>query len=165
MLIRDEAPFDIPAIRALVERAFRDAAHGSGTEAAIVDALREDAVLSVSLLAEDDTGIIGHVTFSPVTINGEAVDWYGLGPIAVRADRRRRGVGARLIRAGLERVKGHAARGCVVLGDPAYYGRFGFRQDAALRYPGAPSHYFQCLVMVAGRPQGIVDYHPAFSSC
>ena len=72
------------------------------------------------------------------------------------------GIGARLIREGLEQLRAAGAKGCVVLGEPDYYGRFGFRADDRLTYPGPPPQYFQILPFGADVPIGTVAYHPAF---
>jgi putative acetyltransferase len=162
VVIRPEGAADAAAVRSVTAAAFRAAPHASGTEAAIVDALRAAGALSVSLVAEEGGAIIGHVAFSPVTIEGQRPGWYGLGPVSVHPDRQGLGTGSRLIRCGLERLRTAGAQGCVVLGDPRYYGRFGFRPDAALTYLGAPSEYFQCLSFRGSTPVGIVTYHPAF---
>jgi putative acetyltransferase len=162
MIIRTETPADVQAIRSVVAAAFQDAPHSGGNEAAIVDALREAGALAVSLVADEGGAIVGHVAFSPVTVNGQDIGWYGLGPVAVLAGKRRRGIGEALIRAGLTRIEQRCARGCVVLGDPAYYGRFGFRSDPDLRFADVPADYFQRLVIDGEPPKGVVDYHPAF---
>lgn len=116
----------------------------------------------MSLVAEKDGEIVGHVAFSPVEIHGQAVNWYGLGPVAVRPDKQRQGIGARLIEAGLYQIKTHGAAGCVVLGDPGYYARFGFKADPALHFPGVPVEYFQRLDFGDDTRQGVVVYHRAF---
>jgi putative acetyltransferase len=162
MMVRNENATDIPAIRALVARAFKDAPHSMGTEAAIVDALRDGSALTVSLVAEREGEIVGHVAFSRVKIDGEAVDWYGLGPIAVRPDSQGCGIGVALIEAGLERIKALNGRGCVVLGDPAYYSRFGFKSDPALRFADVRPQHFQRLDFGDKERRGVVEYHPAF---
>ena len=165
IVIREELPGDADVIRSLTIQAFRDAPHSSGTEAAIIDALRNARGLAVSLVAETpDNSLIGHVAFSPVSIDGAAADWYGLGPVAVRPDRQKLGVGAALIEAGLDRLKQVGAGGCVVLGDPAYYRRFGFASDPALAYADVPAEYFQRLVFPGSPPAGKVAYHPAFEA-
>ena len=164
MIIRPENPKDIPGIRSLVTAAFQDAPHSDGNEAGIVDALRVDGVLTVSLVAEDEGKIVGHVAFSPVAVNSQDVRWFGLGPVAVLAERRRGGIGAALIEAGLKRLKELGARGCVVLGEPAYYRRFGFESDPRLRFANALPEHFQRLVINGDPPQGVVNYHPAFSA-
>jgi len=96
------------------------------TEARVIDALRVAGALARSLVATQGGEVVGHVAFSPVTINGEAGDWYGLGPVSVWPDRQRRGIGQALIREGRRRLQGMGAGGCVLLGDPAYHARFGF---------------------------------------
>jgi putative acetyltransferase len=162
MIIRPETARDIAEIQTLVTIAFEGAPHSDGTEGAIVDALRAAGALTTSLVAERDGLIVGHVAFSPVEIDGKSVDWYGLGPVAVRPDQQRQGVGVRLIEAGLDEIKALGARGCVVLGDPAYYSRFGFSADAALQFPGVPHEYFQRLAFGDDKRHGIVRYHSAF---
>jgi putative acetyltransferase len=145
-----------------VTRAFATAPHASGTEAAIVDGLRAADALSLSLVAEHDGQVVGHAAFSPVRIDDRDTIWFGLGPVAVDPDHQRRGIGDRLVRAGLAELRSRGAAGCVVLGDPAYYARFGFVADPALRYPGPPPEYFQHLSFDGPPPVGIVAYHPAF---
>ncbi len=164
MIVRPERSGEATVIRDLTEAAFVGAEHSSGTEGAIVDAFRLNDALTVSLVAEEDGVILGHVAFSPVTINGEAGDWYGLGPVSVRPGRQGEGIGAALVNAGLVALKARDAGGCVVLGDPAYYGRFGFSADHALRYPGVPEVYFQSLVLSGPPPVGTVAYDPAFEA-
>ena len=125
--IREERAGDASAIATLTEAAFRDAPHRSGTESAIVERLRSDGDLALSLvLVNADETIIGHAAFSPVTISDGTPGWFGLGPVSVIPLRQRAGIGTALIQAGLDRLRSRRARGCVVLGEPAYYGRFGF---------------------------------------
>lgn len=161
-MIRPEAPGDADLIRHITDMAFRSAAHRSGTESAIVEALRAGGALTLSLVAQTEDTLAGHVAFSPVAIDGRTCNWFGLGPVSVRPDRQRQGIGAALIREGLSRLAAIGAKGCVVLGDPHYYGRFGFEHDPALRFDGAPPEYFLRLTMADGAPAGAVTYHPAF---
>ena len=161
--IREERAGDASAIAALTEAAFRDAPHRSGTESAIVERLRSDGDLALSLvLVNADETIIGHAAFSPVTISDGTPGWFGLGPVSVIPLRQRAGIGTALIQAGLDRLRSRRARGCVVLGEPAYYGRFGFEADPSLIYPGPPAEYFQRLTLEVPAPTGEVSYHPAF---
>ena len=164
MQIRDERREDHDAIRALTTAAFLDAPHSGGTEAAIVDALRDAGALAVSLVAVEKGRVVGHVAFSAVTIDGKRQGWYGLGPVSVEPARQRGGVGSALIREGLGRLRAMGAGGCVVLGDPAYYGRFGFVSVPALSYPGVPAEYFQRLVLSGDSPAGVVAYHAGFDA-
>lgn len=159
-----EAPGDAGAIRALTGAAFRDAPHGSGGETAIIDVLRAAGALALSLVAREGGRAIGHAAFSRVDIDGAAGRWFGLGPIAVEAAHRRRGIGAALVRDGLARLRRDGAAGVVVIGDPGWYGRFGFVSDGALHYGGIPPRYIQRVVFAGPPPRGAVRYHPAFSA-
>jgi len=158
MEIRAERPEDNEAIARVTTAAFG----GRHEEAAIVASLRRDGALTVSLVLLEDEAVIGHVAFSPVLIDGRACGWHGLGPVSVRPDRQRSGVGQALIIEGLARLRAKGAAGCVVLGDPAYYLRFGFANDPALRYADAPAFAFQRLVFVGTPPAGRVEYHASF---
>lgn len=162
MIVRDEISTDIEAIRAVVTAAFQSAPHANGSEAAIVDALRADGALTISLVAEDHGEIVGYAAYSPVSIDGNLSGWFGLGPVAVSKRLQRQGIGKALIEAGIKRLEITGARGCVVLGDPAYYGRFGFRSDARLCFPGVPEQCFQTLLLDGEVPSGRVEYHAAF---
>ncbi len=164
MIIRPESAEDVPAIRAVTVAVFKGAPYSSGTEAAIVDALREAGALTLSLVAEERGRIVGHVAFSPVTINGKAGGWFGLGPVSVEPAEQRRGIGQALIRDGLQRLKSKGAEGCVLLGDPAYYGRFGFVSDPRLRYGDVPPEYVQRLSFTGAEPEGEVAYHAGFDA-
>ena len=105
--------------------------------------------------------MVGHVGFSPVDVAG-AQGWFGLGPVAVEPARQGQGIGAALIEKGLARMRAQGAAGCVVLGDPSYYSRFGFRAQAGLNYAAAPAPYFQALAFAGEPAQGEVRYHRAF---
>lgn len=160
IFLRDEAPGDADAIRSLVTQAFRDAPHSSGTEAQIVDALREAGALTLSLVAEDDRGIVGHVAASPVGI-GDAPGWFGIGPVAVRPDRQSQGIGTALMTAALARLRAGSAQGAVLVGDPAYYARFGFAAVPGITLPGIPAEYVLALPF-AEPARGEIRYHAAF---
>jgi putative acetyltransferase len=160
--VRAERPTNAVRINALTIAAFRDAAHRDGTEQHIVAALRRRGDLAVSWVAEARNELIGHVAISPVSISDGAAGWYGLGPLSVAPAHQRQGVGTRLMEAALMVLRERAARGCVVLGDPAYYGRFGFRAEARLVLPGVPPEYFQALCLALPLPVGSVTYSTAF---
>lgn len=164
LALRPERPADPPRIRSLTQAAFAGAAHSSGTEAAIVDALRAAGGLSLSLVAELEGAVVGHVAFSPVRIEGAELGWLGLGPVSVAPTAQRRGIGTALVEAGLARIRADGAAGCVVLGDPAFYRRFGFTADPALRYGDVPPEYFQSQRFRGPAPRGQVAYHPAFGA-
>src|SRR5690348_10587528 len=129
MDIRPEIPADEKAISKVIGAAFLNAEHSGGNEAQIVETLRRAGTLAVSLVAAEDDRIIGHVAFSPVTVDGRSDGWFGLGPVAVEPARQREGTGRALIEAGLATLRDRGSKGCVVLGDPAYYARFGFVAD------------------------------------
>jgi predicted N-acetyltransferase YhbS len=161
--VRPEREGDEQGIAWAITTAFATAEHSGGNEAEIVGRLREERELETSYVAATPAGeIVGHVAFSPVRIAGDECGWYGLGPLAVLPDWQRRGIGAALVEAGLERLRRIDAAGCVVLGDPAYYARFGFAHDPALSYPGPPPEYFQRLVLNGDPARGVVEYSPAF---
>ncbi|MGH8037737.1 MAG: GNAT family N-acetyltransferase [Stenotrophomonas sp.] len=164
MQIRSERPGDADAIHALTRAAFEDAPHSSHTEQYIVDALRAAGALTVSLVAEDGDGIVGHVALSPVRLSDGSLGWYGLGPISVAPGQQGQGVGSALMRAAIEALQARGAAGCVVLGDPGYYGRFGFQADSRLRLAGVPAEYFQALLLQGAWPDAEVEYHAAFEA-
>jgi putative acetyltransferase len=161
-IIRAELPGDDAGIRRVLQAAFPTPA-----EAQLIDDLRRGGRLSISLVAEDGRDIVGHIAFSPVTIDGRAVG-LGLGPLAVMPSSQRQGIGSALIRAGLEACRQTRTGFLVVLGDPVYYGRFGFQSAVRWRlcdeFHGGEA--FQALEL---RPDGIpadgglVRYAPEFA--
>jgi putative acetyltransferase len=163
IVIRPERPGDEQVIHDLTVAAFAPMSYSDGTEAPIIAKLREDDDLTLSLVAVDDTGIIGHVAFSPVAFGVEAGGgWFGLGPISVRPDCQRQGIGSALVNEGLAMLRARGARGCVLIGDPRYYGRFGFRSHGRLRYQDVPAEYVQFLSFDGTTPSGDVIFAPAF---
>lgn len=164
MTIRNEQPQDIEAINRLTEAAFRNEEYSSHTEHFIVNALRRTGQLSISLVAAEHDEILGHVAISPVSISSGVTGWYGLGPISVRPDRQGKGIGSALMWAALQQLRQQGAAGCVVLGDPAYYGRFGFKAHPGLELPDVPPEYFQALSFTGELPVGVVKYAAAFDA-
>lgn len=162
--IRQERPQDISTITALTAAAFASQEHSSHTEQFIVNALRRSQQLTISLVAVLDEDIVGHVAASPVTISSGAQGWFGIGPISVWPDRQGQGIGSALMQAALAELQQLGAMGCVVLGDPGYYSRFGFAVHAGLELPGVPPQYFQALSFGTALPQGTVQYHAAFEA-
>jgi predicted N-acetyltransferase YhbS len=162
--IRHEQPADIDTIARLTKAAFENAEHSSHTEHFIVDALRRANQLSVSSVALENAAIVGHVAISPVTLSSGATGWYGLGPISVWPEHQGRGIGSMLMNAALTELQRLGAAGCVVLGEPAYYGRFGFKALPGLDLPGVPAEYFQATAFASELPVGIVQYHEAFDA-
>lgn len=165
MQIRPEIPADVDAITALTAQAFLQAEHTSHTEQFIVNALRRAGVLTFSLVAEaDDGALLGHVALSPVTVSDGSAGWYGLGPISVAPEQQGQGIGSQLMRRALDDLRALGAAGCVLLGDPAYYGRFGFEPRAGLVLEGVPPEYFMALAFGCEWPQGAVRYNSAFDA-
>lgn len=163
MIIRDETAADIADIRTITKAAFAGKPYSSQTEAEIIDGLRAASAVLLSLVAVEGDAVIGNVVFSTVTIGGET-GWVGLGPVSVRPDRQARGVGSMLIREGLERMRASGAKGCVLVGDPGYYARFGFAAVPGLGYPGVPDQYVQALSFDGPFPKGAIVFHPAFDA-
>ena len=121
-MIRCEIDSDVSAVRNVHLAAFP----GNG-EAGLVDALRENGHLSVSIVAEENAGIVGHIAFSPVTVNGLDVAAVGLAPVSVLPEFQKQGIGSELIRAGLQTCREAGFRIVVILGEPDFYQRFGFQ--------------------------------------
>ncbi|WP_307695062.1 GNAT family N-acetyltransferase [Variovorax boronicumulans] len=161
-MVRPEQPGDEAAIRQLTVAAFAGAAHADGTEHLIVDALRAAGQLTLSLVAEDGGEIVGHVAVSPVAVSDGTTGWHGLGPISVAPARQGQGIGRLLMDAALAGLRAAGAQGCVLLGDPAFYGRFGFVVRPGLVLPGVPPEYFQAVSFHSAWPVGEVRYDPAF---
>ena len=161
--IRNETPLDIDAIRTITKAAFADMPYSSHTEAEIIEGLRGAGAVRLSLVAASHGDVIGNVVFSDVTIDGEP-GWVGLGPVSVKPGLQRSGIGSKLIEAGLDRMRSEGALGCVLVGDPGYYRRFGFRALAGLRYEGVPDEYVLALPFTVPVPAGAITYHPAFGA-
>jgi predicted N-acetyltransferase YhbS len=162
--IRSEMSADVHAIEVVTIAAFASAPHADGTEQHVVNALRRAGQLSISLVAEVGRAIIGHVAVSPVVISDGTEGWFGLGPISVLPEHQRRGVGSELMHEALRILRAGGASGCVVLGDPGYYSKFGFRPDPNLVLPGVPPEYFQAISFDSSQPRGSVSYHEAFEA-
>jgi predicted N-acetyltransferase YhbS len=162
MKIRSETPYDEAAIRDVTRMAFAKMEHSDGTEPQIIDDLRRNGDLALSLVAVNDAGVVGHVALSPVRLSKSTGQWFGLGPISVHPTHQRKGIGGLMIEEALNWLRSRNAAGCVVLGDPAYYGRFGFLSPGDLTFGTAPTKYVQALAFSAQPAKGEVQYAPAF---
>ena len=162
MRIRDERPEDVQTIYDLTQAAFKTMPYSAGDEQDLINALRNDGALMVSLVAERGDKIIGHVAFSRVKIDGQPGNWFDLGPVSVKPALQSLGIGSALIREGIKRIEAMGAEGCVLLGYPSYYGRFGFHHDSELTYLGQANPNFQQLTLKGTTPKGDVVYHAAF---
>jgi putative acetyltransferase len=166
MIIRLEKPEDVPGIRIVNERAF-----GSSSEADIVDALRRNGKATISLVAEDEGRVVGHILFSPVTVETGERELAGLGlaPVAVLPEFQNRGVGSSLVEQGIERCREVGHSFVVVLGHPHYYPRFGFtpasRFGIKCEYDVADEN-FMAMELREGALQnqaGMARYQPEFN--
>lgn len=164
MLIRPERPDDDDAIDRLTTAAFEPQSFSNGSEAPIIRRLRASGDLTLSLVAEDGGDLVGHVAFSPVTIDGSHDGWFGLGPISVRLDRQRQGIGRALVAEGLVWLREHGARGCALIGDPAIYGRMGFTGDGPLSHLDLDHAAVQHVTFSGPPPRGELRFAPAFDA-
>ncbi len=163
MRLRPEAPQDCSAIENVHVAAFADHPYSRQTEHLIVNALRAAHALTVSLVAEVEGKVVGHIAFSPIKIDSHDCMWFLLGPVGVLPDYQRRGIGRELVREGLKAIRSLGAEGCVLVGDPGYYSRFGFTRHRELVFEGVPAEYCMCLPMTERIPRGSVSHHAAFS--
>jgi putative acetyltransferase len=127
IIIRDETAADVSAIAEVTVAAFKTLAISHHTEQFIIAALRAANALTVSLVAELNGRVVGHVAFSAVTISDGTRNWYGLGPVSVLPEYQRQGIGKALIQNGISILRGLNAHGCCLVGDPEYYKRFGLK--------------------------------------
>lgn len=164
MIIRPETAPDIEAIYEITRAAFENHPHSIHTEEYIVGALRAAGALTISLVAQVDGKVAGHIAFSPVTISDGTTGWYGVGPVSVLPKLQRQGVGKSLVGEGLSRMKALGAGGCVLVGDPAYYVRFGFRNLPYLVHEGVPPEHLLALPFGEAEPRGTVMFHEGFSA-
>jgi putative acetyltransferase len=164
LVIRPEVPADVDAITEVTEAAFRDMQMSSHTEQFIVSALRRTGALAISLVAEIEGRVVGHIAFSPVTLSDGTRNWYGLGPVSVLPARQRHGIGSALIQEGLSHLRAMKAAGCCLVGHPDYYGRFGFEHPAGLAHEGVPPEAFFALAWNGPMPQGTVAFHEGFGA-
>ena len=164
MTIRPERLADVAIIAEITRDAFGADPHGSHTEHFIIESLRRNHALSVSLVAEVVGQVAGHIAFSPVKISDGSEGWYGLGPLAVRPGLQGRGIGQALVQKGLSALQDLGAQGCVVVGEPEFYGRFGFQNSKELVFAGVPEEYFLALPFAGKLAVGQVTYHEAFAA-
>jgi putative acetyltransferase len=164
MVIRNETSVDIDTISELTIAAFKTLAISNHTEQFIIEALRAGKALAVSLVAETDGQVMGHIAFSPVNMSDGTQDWYGLGPVSVLPEMQRKGIGKALIEAGLSRLKDLQARGCCLVGHPEYYKQFGFENVSGLVCEGVPPEVFFAQSFDGCIPQGAVNFHDAFKA-
>ncbi|MFO1434052.1 MAG: N-acetyltransferase [Candidatus Competibacteraceae bacterium] len=164
IVIRSETAADVSAITEVTVAAFKTLEISNHTEQFIIATLRAAKDLTISLVAEVDGRVIGHIAFSPVTISDGTRNWYGLGPVSVLPAYQRQGIGKALIREGLSRLQAMNAQGCCLVGHPDYYRRFGFKNMSGLVYEGVPPEVFFALSFDGHTPQGAVAFHEGFKA-
>jgi putative acetyltransferase len=162
VVLRPEIPSDRLAIHDLTQRAFAPMPYAEGDEQDLIDALRDAGVLALSLVAEEGGVIMGQVTLSPATHETGAAGWYALGPVSAEPTRKHQGIGSALIRAAIDWMRHQGASGCILVGNPAYYSRFGFQSGAEHSPHGQPAQFFQVLVLSGEVPAGRFAFHPLF---
>jgi putative acetyltransferase len=162
MILRKETVTDVEAITEVTIAAFKNHPISKHTEQFIINALREANALSISLVAEIDGLVVGHIAFSPVIISDGTKDWYGLGPVSVLPDYQKQGIGKSLINQGLSLLKDMGGKGCALVGDPNYYNRFGFKNYPELINNGVPQKVFLALPFKEKVPKGTISFHEGF---
>ena len=162
--LRDETEADVDAITEVTLAAFKTLEISNHTEQFAIAALRAAKALTVSLVAEVDGRLVGHIAFSPLTVSDGTRDWYGLGPVSGLPEYQRQGFGKALIREGLSRLRDLNARGCCLVGHPDYYRQFGFDNPQGLAHEGVPPEVFFALSFDGRTPQGTVTFHDGFKA-
>lgn len=171
--IRDEKPGDESAIREVTEQAFEGSEFGYNGEAGLIDELRSQNAATISLVAEVSDQIVGHILFSPATIERKdgLSKGFGLAPMSVLPEFQKQGIGSRLIKDGLEIVSESDCDFVIVLGHPEYYPKFGFAPASAsnvvCEFEGIPDEAF--MIRWFKQPASVDErvaakYHPVFSS-
>ncbi len=164
IIIRNETHDDICAITEVTVAAFKSLEISNHTEQFIIEALRAANALTVSLVAEMNGNVIGHIAFSPLTISDGTPDWYGLGPVSVLPEFQKQGIGKALIQEGLKHLKEMNAQGCCLVGHPDYYRQFGFINMSGLGLEGVLHEVFFALLFDGQPPQGNVAFHEGFNA-
>ena len=164
MIIRKETQSDIEAISDITKAAFENNPYSHNTEQFIINALRNANALTVSLVAQIDGILVGHIAFSPVTFTDGSRNWYGLGPVSVAPNYQKQGIGTKLVKEGLNLLKDLGAKGVCLVGDPDFYERFGFKSPDGLKHEGVPQANFLALSFCTKIPTGLVHFHQAFSA-
>jgi putative acetyltransferase len=164
VIIRKETITDIEKITEVTIAAFKTLPISNYTEQFIIKALRAAGALTISLVAEIDGQVVGHIAFSPVTVSDGATGWYGLGPVSVLPDYQKQGIGKALINKGLSLLTDMGGQGCALVGDPDFYKRFGFKNYPELVHEGVPQEVFLILPFTEKIPKGIVLFHEGFKA-
>jgi putative acetyltransferase len=164
IVVRSETDADVDAITEVTVAAFKSLEISNHTEQFIIAALRIAKALTISLVAEVGSRVVGHIAFSPLTISDGTRNWYGLGPVSVLPEYQRQGIGKALIQEGLSRLEDMNAQGCCLVGHPDYYRKFGFKNVPGLAHEGVPQEVFFALSFDGHTPQGTVTFHDGFKA-
>lgn len=160
--IRPEYFHDHEAIAAVTQRAFAPMPFADGDEQHLPRKLRDAGDLSLSLVAEKADKLIGQITFSPAIARDGSQGWFALGPVAVDPEYQSLGIGGQMIISGIDWLYKQDAAGCILVGNPSYYSRFGFISFPSLCPIQNLKQFFQILPMRIKQPKTIVDFHPLF---
>lgn len=161
---REERSGDAQAIHDLTAAAFAGKAYADGNEQELPARLNADGDMILSMVAEEDGEILGHVAASPARV-GAAEGWVAIGPLSVLPGRQGKGIGTELLRRALALLATrHRAPGAVLIGDPAFYARLGFVADCGLTWRDMPATYIQRLVLNGPPAAGEITFAPAFDA-
>ena len=160
--IQKETPADFSAIRIVTESAFKGMAYAGGDEQDVIDRLRKKGALTLSLVAISNSKVVGHIAFSPATLEGSSDSWFALGPVSVLPEFQGNGIGSELINVGLLRIKEIGATGCILTGNPNYYRRFGFELSPLNSPIGEPTEFFMVKLFKEYKISGKFAFHNAF---
>ena len=160
--LREEISSDVQPIHQVTELAFRGRPYAGGDEQDVVDRLRAQNALTLSLVAIEAGELVGQVTFSPAELSNGSGLWYALGPVSVTPQLQSEGIGASLINLGLEKITAMGALGCILTGNPAYYTRFGFKLSPKHAPDNEPEAFFMLKLMQDVQPEGRFAFHQAF---
>lgn len=161
-IIRSEQPSDYDAIYDITKRAFAPMPFAGGNEQDLINALRDNDALIISLVALIGTEIVGHIAFSEAFPINEAGGYYALGPVAVDPRLQRSGIGSALINAGIDMLRKRGAACCILIGNTNYYKRFGFKAAPHLCPDGEPSDHYMILPLGNKNPDSVAGFHPLF---
>jgi putative acetyltransferase len=164
IVIRSETDADQGVVGEVIIAAFTALQVSNHTEQLTIEALRAANAPAVSLVADVDGLVIGHIAFSPLAISHGTQDRYGLGPVSVLPRFRRRDVGKALMREGLTRLNDMGAQGCCLVGHPDYHKRFGFKNIPGLPVEGVPQEVYFALSFGGHTQRGTVVIHEGFKA-
>ena len=162
--IRPENISDHELIYDLTKRAFANMPFAGGDEQDLVNALRAANALSISLVAEVEGRLAGHIAFSPAYAADGTKGYYALGPVSVEPDLQKQAIGSALIRYGIGLLRDRGAAACILTGNPAFYRRFGFEGTPQSAPENVPKEYFMILPLGKSGNHGVIDFHPLFDS-